>query len=149
MQSIRCKTVVTLPLTLRVHRGAALVLTFCFFLFNDKKKARPAGQNPSASAEIKSVVTPNRKGQGPGRAGARPLQGGKRNTPSREKAKRWRNAQCNTPYHSQSQSKQTPNNNTAWRRTRCSHRSTHRATCCSVVLSVSTSITRLHVSQIK
>jgi len=29
-----------------------------------------------------------RKGQGPGRAGARPLQGGKRNTPSREKGKR-------------------------------------------------------------
>jgi len=40
------------------------VLTFCFFLFNDKKKARPAGQKPSASAEIESAATPNKKVKG-------------------------------------------------------------------------------------
>ncbi|MCL2843779.1 MAG: hypothetical protein FWE28_10070, partial [Oscillospiraceae bacterium] len=52
---IRCKTVVTLPLTLRVHRGAAPVLTFCFFLFNDKKKARPAGHDQLAGTAKKTL----------------------------------------------------------------------------------------------
>jgi len=43
------------------------VLTFCFFLFNDKKKARPAGHDQLAvPAKKSSAATPNRKGQGPG-----------------------------------------------------------------------------------
>jgi len=31
------------------------VLTFCFFLFNDKKKARPAGQNQLAGTAKKTL----------------------------------------------------------------------------------------------
>jgi len=30
-------------------------------MFNDKKKARPAGQNPSVPTEIESAATPNQK----------------------------------------------------------------------------------------
>ncbi|MCL2842795.1 MAG: hypothetical protein FWE28_04920 [Oscillospiraceae bacterium] len=64
------------------------MLTFCFFLFNDKKKARPAGHDqPLACAEIESAATPNSKGQEPGRAGSTPPTRCKRNPPNQEKDK--------------------------------------------------------------
>ncbi|MCL2843333.1 MAG: hypothetical protein FWE28_07715 [Oscillospiraceae bacterium] len=68
------------------------MLIFCFFLFNDKKKARPAGHNQlagtakttlGASRKKKSragrlIIAPTKgtKGedQGPGRTGARPTR---------------------------------------------------------------------------
>jgi len=58
------------------------VLIFCFFLFNDKKKARPAGQNQSAVA-AKKTLGGNAEPKKPraGQTQALPLQSTKNHHP--------------------------------------------------------------------
>jgi len=54
-------------------------------LFNDKKKARPAGQKLSASAELESAATPTGKVKGRDAQGHVPYKGENKTHPAGQK----------------------------------------------------------------
>jgi len=77
------------------------VLTFCFFLFNDKKKARPAGHNQLAGTAKNPSAQAEQERSGAGTRRATPPTKGKRNTPQTQTKKlphpHWGTAISNPP----------------------------------------------------
>ncbi|MCL2843269.1 MAG: hypothetical protein FWE28_07380 [Oscillospiraceae bacterium] len=88
VQGIRCEIIVTLPLTLRVHRGAAPV--FLLLLCETAKKARPAGHDQLAVSAKKTL--------GGHAERERPRAGRLTISPTKGENQRARDAQGHVPY---------------------------------------------------